>query len=325
METTVAIFSFNRGSYLSNACASARRHWPAARILIMDDHSDDRKTLKVLNEERLLGAEVVRPGKPATERKRGGLYENMQTVWEQHLRTPYALYMQDDQQIVRSIGARDEAAFQKHFRAPNSPPFLHVVFPRNVIWAPEDEIPLTDEKLEDIRSTFSPTTLTFDPPEMDGLSDTGLWDVERAKAVGWTFAEDEAANKARGRALFGPGRITAAPFLAHLPTPFSFRNRRVTLTRRLYFALTSDVDPVNDLTDAQNERLLTEVGEPPLGDWYLRSSRFGRSAPWHHVPMSGAPGWLVKLDVREQALRAHIASVRDSVRRRLSRAARAKP
>ena len=285
----------------------------------MDDHSDERRTLRILDDKRRSGVAVFRPDHPVSINKRGGLYENMQQVWQRHLETRYALYMQDDQQIVRPVGVHDEALFQAYFDSPGTPPFLHVVFPRCVIYASDDDKPYTANQLDEMRATFNPVTSTFDSPKMAGVLDTGLWDVTRAKAAGWSFADDEAGNRARGHAMFGAGKIAATPFLAFLPVPMTHRNRRITLTRRVYFAFTSDVHPIDDLTPAQNARLLTNIGEPPLGDWYLHSSSFGGRAPWHALPMSNAPGWLQKLDVREQALRAHLASIRDSLRRRLLR------
>jgi hypothetical protein len=325
VDATVVIFSYNRGRYLANAAASVRRHWPSAGILIVDDHSDDRKTLRVLDDERRRGAKVVRPETPASAKKRGGLHDNMQLAWERHLETRYALYMQDDQQIVRALDSQDEARFIATFDALGAPPFLHVVFPRCVVYQADDAAPPTAELLDGMRSAFDPMTATFDLPGMPGLSETGLWDVHRAKAAGWSFADDEAGNKARGREMFGAGRITATPFLAFLPAPLSYRNRRITLTRRAFFLLTSDVYPVDDLTAEQNAYLLTNIGEPPLGDQYLRSSSFGANAPWPALPMTSAPGWLVKLDVMEQKLRSRLGSVTRSLERRLRLSASREP
>lgn len=317
MNTTIVIFSFNRGRYLANAVASVRRHWPSAKMLIMDDHSDNRNTLRVLNDERRRGTKVVQPETPASAKKRGGLHENMQLVWDRHLETRCALYMQDDQQIIRRVDLEDEARFIASFDALGAPPFLHVVFPRCVVYSADDARPPTTEFLDSMRLAFNQETSTFDLPGLESVKAAGLWDVSRAKAAGWSFADDEPGHAARGREMFGEGRLTATPFLAFLPVPLSYRSRRITLTRWIYFLLTSDVYPVDDLTEEQNAFLLTSIGEPPLGDQFLRSSSFGANAPWPALPMTSAPSWLKKVDVKEQKLRSRLGSIAKSIERRL--------
>jgi len=317
VNTTVVIFSFNRGPYLANAVASIRRNWPTARVLIMDDNSDDKLTLQELSNLQRHGAVVVRPDTESSTSKRGLLHRNMQQVWDRHLKTPYALYMQDDQQIVRRISVQDEERFQIYFNAPETPPFLHVVFPRCVTYSRADLMPIQHDVLDAMRSSFDRETYSFHMPDSPSVSETGLWDVQRATAAGWAFAECEAEIFRRSLKLFGAGRMAATPFLAFLPTPLSFRNRKITLTRRLYFALTSGLHPIDDLTEALLDRLLSNIGEPPLGDWYLHSTSYGGSAPWPSLPMSSAPPWLHRLDVREQEVRSQVRALAKSASQRL--------
>jgi len=302
MLTTVVVFSYNRAEYLQNACDSVRRHWPSARILIMDDHSDDRRTRSVLSREESCGSRVVRPSQGVSEEKRGGLYRNMREVWDSHLDTPFALFMQDDQQLVRPIDAVDESKLRAYFDHPDSAPFLDVHFPGNVAYALDVEI-LARHNTSNVSEYYEPESASFRLPTAEGLADTGLWDVCRARELGWRFQADESQNKAAGFALFGPLRCAAFPFLAFLPSPVSYRNRRITVTRRIYFAARAGLFPVDDIPQAQIEVMRAEIGIPATGAKYLRSTAYGGSAPWPALPLGDAPSWVSRLDVKEQVVR----------------------
>lgn len=305
VETTVVVFSYNRGRYLENAAASVRRHWPTARIVIMDDYSDDRETLRILQHERLIGSKVVNPVGGVLQLKRGGLHRNMQEAWEMHISTRFALLMQDDQQIVRPIEKLDENALTKFFNSEQSPPFLHVTFPRNVLYHVGISPYPTHSEIAATKATYEDATSSHAFPGGHVLSETGLWDVARAKESGWAFASDEAGNMARGFEMFGEMRHAALPFLAFLPNPISFRDRRITLTRRAFFALSAGLHPVDDLTPSQIGVLRQRVGAPAYGDDYLYSTSFGRPAPWKSLPFQDAPTWLRRLDIAEQKARSY--------------------
>jgi len=268
----------------------------------MDDFSDDRRTRRVLAEEASLGSRVLQPTQSLPVEKRGGLHWNMQYVWDEHITTRFALFMQDDQQIVRPVDTLDENNLLQYFNQTNLPPYLNVTFYDNVLYTGH---PLTPDELAQDRAfterNFSSVSLSF--RGVDGPSDTGLWDIDRAKALGFRFGRNEDEVKRNGLALFGPCHHVATPFLAFLPTPLSYRMKRITVIRRLWYIRHAGLHPIDDLSGESVERLRKNIGTLALGHEFLYSPTYGRAAPWPALPMEDAPEWLVSLDRREQAAR----------------------
>lgn len=314
MGLDVVIFAFNRADHLRNAVDSVLRHVPAGQVLIMDDWSTDRRTVALLESFSHPRISVVRPDTMTVAGKRGGLRANMSDVWERHLTGDLALYMQDDMQIVRTLDDIDLQWLTRFAADASLPPFLDVIFADSVVDSarlrgggagPDDS--------ESLQSSYDADRAVFVDSRAVGCIDTGVWAVRRAKELCWYFTDSEQDDWRRAFDLLGPMRSTAFPFLAFTPRPMSYRDRGLSLTRRLYFRLRGGFFPIDDMSSVDVRALRENAGIRPSTTLYLRSSSFGRPPPWPALPMSDAPPWVARLDAFEQRSRARLRCIRSTI------------
>ena len=215
---TVAIMSYNRPDYLRNCVDSVHRHLPGARILVMDDASDDpvqQAELRRAENER--GARVVIGG--AGSDWHGGLYGNMQRALEL-CETPLLLYLQDDSQIVRDVSGAEIAALGDHLRQTGGA-FLYPFFlkaKKKRPWARRFVPDPVHRLMQPLRGADGVAHLTY--------ADIALAHVPVLRAAEWRFQRSEPRNEQNAAALFPQGMaILADPWGFYCPEVPVFRHR----------------------------------------------------------------------------------------------------
>ena len=113
-DLTVFIFSKNKGQYLLNCLESIKFTISPNNIIIFDDFSDDKETLKIINDLKKKYNFVYNNDKFLKDNTYGNLSSNMQKAIE-IVKTNYCIFVQDDTQFVRNITEFDILNFKKIF------------------------------------------------------------------------------------------------------------------------------------------------------------------------------------------------------------------
>lgn len=214
----VAIFAYNRKTYLENAFNSVRRNLPEARVTVYDDGSDAPDMLAYLEE---ISDHVFRVEKSPNDRH-GGLYRNMQAALDR-AEAPYLLMMQDDTQIVRRVGNADVAAIDTLFQTDEGRGFVTPLF-------------MKGEHIDRFRKLLTPDAtglgyaMRLDLPEREErrrivFYDVSIAHVGRLREARWNFADAEGRNIEQARKLFSNMPFLRDPFLFFCPEVPFFRNR----------------------------------------------------------------------------------------------------
>ena len=265
LNLCVAVFSFNRGAWLSNALSSLSLLTNViddGAVQVHDDDSDDPETRAVL---AALPA-AMRRGEPMAGRERhGGLYARMQAALDAAPAGSLILFLQDDTQVVRALDATDIDTLTQAFSRHPDLAFVSASFIRG-------------RRQRRFRRSFDAAGagLFLSRRGRDGprncYSDVVIGHVDRLRAAGWCFAHSERANAEQAARLFGPMAVLATPFVAWLPEAPFFRHRKRPLVARLF----SPRPPAafHPLTADQVARLRARPPqEPALAEDWLRCTR----------------------------------------------------
>lgn len=221
---TVAVFSYNRGTYLSHCLDSIARNMPGAVVRVYDDRSDDPATCATLRD---LAVPVVQPD--AIEKaQHGGLYANMQRALDQ-VETPYLLFLQDDMQVVRPVDADDLAVIAAMFEADAncgfiSPLFMKAAYERKVRAQYE---PSDAPRRYCIASLIKREEMRF------AFADVCLMNVGRIRSAEFRILPGEGLNELQAKEKFSQMPVMADPFAFYCPEVPTFRNRKRPLSGRL--------------------------------------------------------------------------------------------
>jgi hypothetical protein len=193
---------------------------PNSRLIVVDDGSTSRTMTRLLSEVQNRGIEVWRRG-PAQRGDMGGLYDNMQLAYQRLRSDGYrlALFSQDDIQPIREVTASEIAQWRAFFDQRPDTAQIDLRFSHDDF--DQDPARLGWEVDQGNRVLF-PTTGT-----RVHFSAVGLFDLERLEALRWTFAESEASNDTRARALGLRRTIAGDPILMHTPWPSVRRSGRI--------------------------------------------------------------------------------------------------
>lgn len=249
---TVAIFSYNRGTYLENCVASVRRNLPDVAIRVYDDNSSDPPTLAVLARLQL---PVLQPGQHSGARH-GGLYVNMAAALSD-ASTPLILFLQEDMQVVRPVGAADLDRIEAVFAENDRRAFVCPNFMKATSLGRYQARMVPNESL---RAYLGRP----DDPKRIAYLDVTVGHVGRLRDADWAFGPTEGAGSSRARAMFADVPYLGDPFTFYCPEVPIYRNRLQSLSSRIAARLTgTDVKAYHDLDGTETARLLAR----PLTDW----------------------------------------------------------
>lgn len=274
------VFSFNRGEFLENCLKSFRTCAPGIKVTVLDDNSTDPHTIEVLS--RLQDeVQVIQPQNGQTETKTGGLYGNMNAALEivHEANLKYALFIQDDMQLVRSLRSVDFEMIASFFEFNTNAIQYQTCFRRRN----------TSARLEKLAFLDASKTAFFLPDGAeegkDNFSATGIFHVSRVKERLDKFVIGEGANSERCRDLGIKLGIASYPFMNWLPYPPSFRSKkRNTVHRALEHLGGAGFHPIEPMPSMTRESLLNKDPEliPIAEDWLSAPS-----APRHDYWSTG--------------------------------------
>jgi hypothetical protein len=293
----VVIFSFNRGRLLLNCLASVRRYIPDVPITVFDDASTDAETCAILGDIRREGSARVlvaeSPPKHWTTRSDGGFNANIQSFVDVHALSTYALILQDDLQVVRPLEPRDLGGIdQVFFDFPKSP-FVSPLFLYSSLCQYVD--------MESVKGDSLTFSLRYDY-EYSGFFHVCVAHISRLRAAKWRFVDELVASVA-AREAFGTMPFLRQPFVAHVPSPPTFRHRGKTLAQRIWERHRAGLYPIDPLSDSDVQRLFSLRDTFPTAESFLTSKSFWGSHPWPYIKLGGAPASLRALDRIENGLR----------------------
>lgn len=215
------VFSFNRGEFLENCIKSIQTCAPGTRVTILDDNSTDSYTLAVLSALQN-GVRIILPQNDQTETKTGGLYGNMNVALEiaEESKCEYALFIQDDMQLVRPLQPVDLEMIQSFFELNTKAIQYQTCFRRRD----------TCDRLKQIAFLDASKTAFLLPDYAeegkDNFSATGVFHIRRVKECLGSFAVGEGANSKLCREIGIKKGLASYPFMNWLPYPSSFRGKK---------------------------------------------------------------------------------------------------
>lgn len=275
----VYVFSYNRPRFLENIVRSVETLVPGTALTIIDDDSKDRRTRRLLAgyEAR---HQVMRPSTHATRQmhKTGGLYANKTLALDDALANgaEYALYMHDDQQIVRAVDDSDLARFDAFFEANPRAIELHACFLKRDLSEP-------DEQYTELDASGNAYLRIL--PGARGhkhFTGSGLFHVARTRQTLGEFALGEKANEAqlKERGIFLG--FYAWPFMAWLPFPISYRGKKRALSHRTMEWLGGGgFHPIDYLNgDAERAFMSRDVVRRPVAEDYLVAPSAPKTEKW---------------------------------------------
>ena len=256
----IFVFSYERGAYLENFLRSVRQVGWRGEVTVVDDGSQGRRTLAVLDAAEQDGFVVIRRPHSAIS-SRGGLRANMQLALES-ARGPATLFAQDDMQLVRPVGMAEEetltAAVCDERNAPLLFPAFHI---RGWKASRRSANYRLDERLGmPVRTLFHP---------LPGFSDVSVFSPDRLRDAGFDYSYEESGSSVLAYRHFGPMMSYPYPFLAFLPSPAVPRlGRRY---RALHPQRRSAPAELERMADRDVEALFArEPSTPPFSDDWLR-------------------------------------------------------
>lgn len=275
----VYLFSYNRPQFLQNCVESVVQQLPGVALTIVDDDSTDRRTRELL-EYYEPAHQVLRPSTHADRQmfKTGGLYANKTLALRDALEAgaEYALYMHDDQQIVRYVDDADLACFDAFFAANPTAVELHTCFFKHDLREADAQF----TRIDDSRNAYF-----RDHPQSRGhkhFTGSGLFHVGRVRALFDTFPLGEKVNEA----FFAERDIWlgfyAWPFMAWLPFPISYRGKKRAMSHRVMEWLGGGgFHPIDRLSGESARRLMErDIRERPVAEDFLVAPTAPKAEKW---------------------------------------------
>ncbi len=208
----ICIFSYNRGTLLLNLIESARAFYPEFDIVIFDDSSDDHTTSEILDTLELEGLKIISSNKHADESKHGGLYSQMNKALHYAIERgfDYAYFVQDDMQFLwrdEKLEIHTSEAFEHEECVMCNYNFLQKILIDGIV----QRLPLKKNTIYAFAG--------------NGVADTGVIDIRKAKTIGLYFPEH--SERGNGQYWHKKGYQLywfATCHLAWVPWPTTFRH-----------------------------------------------------------------------------------------------------
>lgn len=288
------IFSYNRGIFLKNCITSVEKHLSDNfDITIIDDHSKDELTRKIL-EEYAKKYRVIQPLVEFKNYKVGNFYANMNYAFKDALQcnTRLVLFIEDDMQIVRKVSKEDIERIILFFSKTPNTIQLHTNFLKKcnlkykkylVIDQNSKNAYFRTEK-HPLNSCYCSNGIFYMPriPKLIGSLKDGL-------------SANEIILKKKGCKL----GFYAYPFMMWLPMPISFRKKENNFYHRIKeFIAGCGYHPYDEMSTAfQNKLFSRPLDEFPYAEDYLQNSHCGHIKQWSFTGMNYAfkelGGWRI--------------------------------
>lgn len=190
---------------------SIRRYCADFDVLIIDDASDNKATLRIIEENKDLFKAAITQKPREKIKSRGRLAENIQYSYDFAIQHGYKfLFMvQDDMQFLRHI---DEKVLEEYTKLFEGDSKVIQVDPRFLRRVGQIEI---DTELG---------AYTF--PCWDdrrSYADVGILHLDRLRQIGWKFAKGERLCKEKAHAMGLRRVFPYTPVMMHMPYPKIFR------------------------------------------------------------------------------------------------------
>lgn len=211
-NTLLCIFSFNMGVTLERCIRSTLKMCEGFEVLIIDDQSEDPKTIEVLRSNRHLVRDVIVSTESKVGKRHGNLYLNIQRACEYATQAgfDYLFMIQDDMQFVRpldeKVGREYEALFESG-----------------------EKVLQVDPRF--LRAGSGYETMTerraYRHCERTSYADVGIVHLRRLNDLGWSFKEGEKENKEALAELGYERLFPFTPIMMHVPFPRVYRKGRM--------------------------------------------------------------------------------------------------
>lgn len=211
-NTLLCIFSFNMGMTLERCILSTLKMCEGYEIMIIDDQSEDPKTIEVLGSKQDSVRELIVSTESKAGKRHGNLYSNIQRACEYATQAgfEYLFMIQDDMQFVRPLDDKVGDEYATLFASGDK---VLQVDPRFLRAGSGYEI------LKDRRA--------YRHSERTSYADVGLIHLKRLNELEWTFLEGEHANKEALADLGYERLFPFTPIMMHVPFPRVYRKGRV--------------------------------------------------------------------------------------------------
>ena len=206
---TVVIFSHERLSQLEVAVESALKANEHCPVLIVDDASQSPEMVKGLTSLERHNRVTVYRRRSCLRRwnQRGGFYPNIRFVLRT-VKSPFALLMEDDQQIIRHLDVSELEQITECLGALKSP-FMGVTFAHSKdAYLPSDGA--SREKL-------------FVKTAQAAYSTNAIVHFARLREHRFRIGPSAQATDSAAAAYFGPHPVWPVPILAYRPNDHGFR------------------------------------------------------------------------------------------------------
>jgi hypothetical protein len=273
-NTLVAVMSFNRGEYLQNCVSSIERHITGVRIVVFDDCSFLPDTRRILA-DLAKNCEVIVRQAPVAGGSLGGLYMNMNYAMEvarkRGLR--HVFFVQDDQQIVRTVDERAVAEVRAIFAHDNSITHIHPIFMKG--YFPVQISRDMHVEVEDLCYLVARNA--------DG--DTGIVDLRRLETADFRYCDHADVNKTIALNKGLKAVSSKNPFFMHTPWPETIRPmgwKGRALFAVNHWGVNAGCNPFCDMDAAAVRRLVQRpISDLPIADVYLKTHRKLKQ-PWFY-------------------------------------------
>lgn len=315
-QIEVVIFSYNRGHHLLNCIKSIEDLVGGCLITVFDDLSTDKQTKKIV--QRLQDHDNVRvifsnhSADPSDYENlpNGGLHRNMQTFLDECARTPLALFLQDDTQIVRRVTEEDLQEIFDIFHSYKKAAFIYPAFLANR--SPCVRASVNFETVLAEGSSFA----FHDSYDYSGYFDICIANLERLRAHNWQFG-NELSTSLAARSTFGAMRLLKRPFVGLLPSPPTYRSKGKSWVHSAWEFFRAGLYPIDQMSYSDLKRLDSLKGDYPTADSFLRSSAFWGEHPWPYSRLERAPGFIIWMDRIERGARRLSSRFMNVLRRRV--------
>lgn len=295
------MFSFNRGEFLENCLESVKKCATNYKVFLIDDNSDDAYTKRVI-ERHFSTFEQLDPCQDSSEFKTGGLYANMRFAlsYTKDKNIRYALFLQDDMQLVRTIRPEDIYLADQYFNATPNSAELHTCFMKRFFYA--------KDSLHTRLNRNSTAYIRGDSFEgFSGFSAVGLFHVERFFKLFGDLRQGEYINNAFARENSIKMGFSAYPFMMWLPYPISHRGKERNIPLQLIERLGGcGFYPYSIFEKNKTEEFLTrDITQFPLAEnWLSPKNDAPKTKSWSFA------GGISNLRSRD-GLRGYLASFLD--------------
>ncbi|MFT6835563.1 MAG: glycosyltransferase involved in cell wall biosynthesis [Francisellaceae bacterium] len=275
----IFVFSYNRGVFLQNCLDSIKKCCLSIDVTVIDDNSDDHKTIEILNDvEFKYEFELIKASNEDIQEKRlGGLYGNMNTALEvaKIKSKKYVIFIQDDMQFVRQLYQSDFDIVEKIFGDFDDIQQVQSCFLKNL------QVDHYKEHLTHIK-TNNCFISDNDVDDLSAFSDVGIFCVPRFEQNNGVFIAGERENNKK--ALQCNVRLAhfERPFMMWLPYGTSYQSKKLNLKNKIIETIAQcgfyRIDIMDDAT--YKNMINNKQKKLPIAEHWLKADGLSNYPTW---------------------------------------------